>query len=203
MIRSGATLTQATDRIRKALGVATPVLPVTDSDVETWVLTPRGAMHLQEFWVRERGAPAVLGVSYRGVRRARVTPDVESAVSGADRIVLCPANPLTSLGPMLAVPGFARALSASRGRTVALSPMVGRAPFSGPAGKFLRAAGVTPDSAGVARRYASFLDWLMISEADAPMKGTIEALGVRCATGNTLMRTPEDAVRLAKELLEL
>lgn len=203
MLRKGATLTQAADRIRRALGVASPVLPVTDSEVETWVHTPKGMMHLQEFWVRERGAPAVLGVSYRGVRRARVTPGVKSALSAADRIVLCPANPITSLGPMLAVPGLVRALSASRGRTVALSPMVGRAPFSGPAGKFLRAAGVRPDSVGVARRYASFLDGLLISKTDSSMKGLIESLGVKCAASNTLMRDSEDEVRLAKELLEL
>ena len=142
-------------------------------------------------------------MSYRGVRGAEVTHAVRSAVAAADRIVLCPANPLTSLGPMLAVPGFVRALSASRGRTAALSPMVGGAPFSGPAGKFLRAAGVSPDSVGVARRYARFLDVLMISKADVSMKRPIEALGMKCVASDTRMKTPEDEVRLAKELLEL
>ena len=203
MKRRGATLTQATDKIRRALGVSTPVMPVTDSDVETWVLTAKGALHLQEFWVKERGRPRVTGVSYRGARGARVTAEAKSAISEADRIVVCPANPVTSLGPMLAVPGFERALEGSPGRVVALSPMSGRAPFSGPAGKLLKATGSTPDSLGVVRRYAGFLDGILISRADSGLRSQIEDTGVRCLSTDTLMDDAEDEVRLARELLEL
>ena len=203
LMREGATLTQATERVRRAFGLRSRVLPVTDSELETWVETPEGGMHLQVFWVRERGRPRVSGVSYRGASGARVTRQARAAVLGADRIVLCPANPVTSMGPMLAVPGFARLLSASEARIVALSPMVGRAPYSGPAGKLLRAVGSRPDSVGVAKLYAGFLDAMLIADGDSAMRPSIERLGVRCVATDTLMREPRDEVRLAKELLEI
>ena len=203
LVRRGATLTMATEFIRRMFGVSSRILPVTDSEVETWVATPQREMHLQEFWVKERGRPLVSRVRYRGARTARVAPGVKRAVEGADRVVLCPANPVTSIGPMLAIPGFARLLEASEARVVALSPMIGRAPYSGPAGKLLRATGESPDSAGVAKIYAKFLDCMLISDKDSGKRTSIESLGVRCAATDTRMREPEDEVRLARELLEL
>ena len=187
LMRQGATLTEATDRVRRALGVKSPVLPLSDSDVATYLDTPRGWMHLQEFWVRERGRPAVNGVAYRGARGASVTAKVRAAVLGADRVVICPANPVTSVGPMLAVPGVARLLREPGARVVALSPLAGRVPFSGPAAKLLKAVGARPDSVGVAKLYRRFLDALLIADGDAALRPTIESMGIRCATSDTLM----------------
>lgn len=201
MMRGGATLTQATDLIRRSLGVKSRVLPATDSPVETRIATTRGEMHLQEFWVREGGRPRVVGVRYRGARNARCTSEARSAILKADRIVVCPANPVTSLGPMLALPGFARLLAAASARIVALSPMAGRVPFSGPAGKLLKAAGLRADSVGVAGLYSGFVDCIMISEGDSEMKSSIESLGLECAASDTRMEDADDEVRLAREVL--
>jgi LPPG:FO 2-phospho-L-lactate transferase len=203
LLKEGATLTQATERIRKALRVRARVLPVTDSGVETRLATSKGGMHLQEFWVREHGRLGVTKVFYVGATRAKVTPEVRSAVLDADAVVLCPANPVTSIGPMLAVPGFSRLLAGTDARVVALSPMSGRTPFSGPAGKLLRAIGSRQDSVGVVSLYAKFLDGILISEGDASMAPEVESLGVRCAATDTLMSGGADEVRLAKELLDL
>jgi LPPG:FO 2-phospho-L-lactate transferase len=201
MLRRGGSLTSATERIRRALGAPSPVLPATDHAVETRVETKKGDLHLQEFWVRDRGRPAVLRVRYRGAASSSPTEQVARAVSDADRVVVCPANPVTSVGPMLAVRGFASLLSSTRARVVALSPMSGRRPFSGPAGKLMKAAGRRPDSVGVAEMYAGFLDALLISKGDAGMKRDIERLGVECAVTDTLMSNPRDEARLARELL--
>ncbi len=203
MLREGATLTEATDRIRRGLGVKSRVLPATDSGVETWIATSKGEMHLQEFWVKEKGEPRVKGVSYRGARTADATPQVRSAILSADRVVVCPANPVTSIGPMLALRGFAGLLSETSARVVAVSPMVGRAPISGPAGKFMRAMGMVPDSSAVARLYSKFLDCMLISEQDRAMKSSIESLGLRCVTSDTMMAGPADEARLAAEALEI
>ncbi len=202
MMRRGSSLTDATDRIRRSLGVRCRVLPVTDQPVETRLETPLGDLHLQEFWVRERGRPAVRKVRYEGAARAKVAGGVKKAIEGADRVIICPANPVTSVGPMTAVPGFIGLLSRTEARVVALSPMVGRRPVSGPAGKLLRATGVRPDSLGVAGAYSRFLDALLVSERDAPLKSSVEELGVKCALTDTLMRTPGDEARLARELVE-
>ena len=203
MLRSGGTLTHATDEIRRALGVGCPILPATDGLMETWISTSKGDMHLQEFWVREGGRPRVRRVTYRGARRSHPTEEVKSAILDADRIVVCPANPVTSIGPMLALSGFSRLLSESEGRVVALSPMVGNAPVSGPAAKLLKGAGVRPDSVGVAGMYSRFLDAMLVSVRDSALKTPIEALGVRCALTDTMMTGPASETRLARELLEV
>ena len=202
MLREGLTLTSVTEGLRKAFRVAQTILPLTDDPVETRILTPAGYVHLQEFWVRDRGRPAVRGVAYEGSSKARFTEEVERVIGRADRIVLCPANPVTSIGPMLAVPGFSRMLSRAKARVTALSPMVGRVPFSGPAAKLMKAVGMRPDSVGVAQAYSGFLDSLVIDRNDAGAAGEIEDLGVRCVLSDTLMRDRSDEERLSKELLE-
>jgi LPPG:FO 2-phospho-L-lactate transferase len=203
MMSKGATLTLATDRIRRAMGVKSQILPATDESVETWLTTSRGRLHLQEFWVRERGEPRVKGVTYRGANGAAPTARVKSAIARADRVIICPANPVTSIGPILALPGFRGLLRQSRAKVVALSPMVGRTPVSGPAGKLLKSTGARPDSVGVAALYSDFLDGVLISEEDSGLKGAIKALGVRCALTDTIMAGRAGESRLARELLEL
>lgn len=201
MLREGKSLTEATDALRRALGSPWPVLPATDARVETHVLTPEGALHLQEFWVRDRGRPAVKGVEYRGASGAAPTKEVRRALSRADRIVVCPANPVTSIGPMLAVPGFTEMLAASRATAVGVSPMVGKAPVSGPAAKLMRGTGVRPDTVGVARAYSGFLDALLVDRGDAGSAGEIRALGVRCVPADIVMKGRAGEARLAREVL--
>jgi LPPG:FO 2-phospho-L-lactate transferase len=200
MLRRGKTLTYATGVLSRKLGVEANLLPVTDDEVETRLATSAGDLHLQEFWVREKGMPKVERVWHRGAKRARVTRRVSSALLNADRVVICPANPVTSIGPMLAVPGFSRLLCESK-RVVALSPMSGRAPYSGPAGKLMKAAGFRHDSVGVAELYSQFLDCIVISEEDSALTLEIGALGVKCMTSNTSIHDENDSLRLARELL--
>ena len=202
MMRSGASLTEATERLCGRLGATVRVLPASDDPLETHVLTSKGELHLQEFWVREGGRPHVTGVEFMGAGRAAPTKEVTRAIGRADRIVVCPANPVTSIGPMLAMRGFRGVLEASKARVVALSPMIGGAPYSGPAGKLARAMGLDPNSAGVAKLYRGFLDAIMISEMDASELTPIEGMGIRCLAGETRIKVHADALRLAKELLE-
>jgi len=201
-MRKGDTLTEAVEKTRRSLGVGIPILPVTDDEVETRLDTTRGDVHLQEFWARDGGRPHVKDVWYKGARKARLSRRVVSAISSADRIVVCAANPVTSIGPMLAVRELPRLLSRSNARVVALSPMVGRAPFSGPAGKLLKATGVRTDSVGVALLYRRFLDAIAISESDSEMSAEIEAVGIACLATDTRLEGPEDAIRLSKVLLQ-
>ena len=202
LLRKGKSLTEVARRISKALRVEPPILPVTDDRVETRIMTPNGELHLQEFWVRERGRPRVEGVRYDGGREARPTRRVAAAVSAADRVVICPANPVTSIGPMLAMTGFRRLLSETDARVVALSPMEGAAPYSGPAGKLLRATGSTPDSFGVAKLYSDFADCIVISASDSAQGEKIRALGMGCVTTGTRIRGRTDELRLAKVMVE-
>jgi LPPG:FO 2-phospho-L-lactate transferase len=201
MMRNGATLTEATDSIRKRMGVKQTVLPVTDDQVETRIINEKLNMHLQEFWVKNKGRPTVKEVDYKGSKSATVTKAVTLAIEAAERIIVCPANPVTSIGPMLSVRGFAQRLEKSSASVTAVSPMQGKAPFNGPALKLMKATGVRGDSFGVAQSYSKFIDAIIISERDSRMKKEIESLGVRCRPSNTHMETMEDEIRLAKEVL--
>ncbi len=201
LLREGRSLTEATAAVCRGLGVKQRVLPLTDDDVQTFVLTPQGRMHLQEFWVREKGTPAVTGVEYAGAALARTTPEVVDALKAADRIVVSPANPVTSVGPMLAVPGFGDLLGSMKRKVSALSPMVGDAPFSGPAGKMMTALGIAPDSVGVARRYMGFVGSMLISSKDARMAEEIRGLGIRCRAVDTAIVSQRGAEELSKDLL--
>jgi LPPG:FO 2-phospho-L-lactate transferase len=200
-LRDGRTLTQATEEICRALGVSERVLPATDSPLETRILTPEGEMNLQEFWVKMRGRPRVNGVRYQGASTASVTEQVEEAIGEADSVIVCPANPITSIGPVLSVHGLRESLARTPARVSALSPMVGNAPFSGPAAKMMRASGAGASSLGVARLYLDFLDAMIIHRTDRRMAAGIERLGIRCHLSDTGLRSPARARRLAKELI--
>ena len=202
-LRRGESLTKVTEKLCGRLGVRQRVLPATDSPVQTWVETPKGAMLLQDFWVRLKGGPAVSGIEYRGAPASTATEQVREAIMTAERIVVCPANPVTSIGPILAVPGILKFLRETPARIVALSPMKGSAPFSGPAGKLLKASGGTSDSVGVATRYETFLDALVIDKGDRALAGVVSRKGIECRVSDIGMARPSDERRLARELLRV
>jgi LPPG:FO 2-phospho-L-lactate transferase len=201
MLGRGVSLTRATEELRKKHMVAQRVLPVTDDFLETHITTAAGEIHLQEFWVKGKGKARVKGVVYQGATNASVSNQVREAILGAERIVVCPANPVTSIGPMLAVGGMEDLLVRAPGRVVGLSPMRGGGPFSGPAGKLMRATHHRPDSVGVAQLYSKFLDVLVIDRADAGLREEVVETGPGCRLSRTRIRSRRDAVRLARELI--
>ncbi|HZW85273.1 MAG TPA: 2-phospho-L-lactate transferase [Nitrososphaerales archaeon] len=201
LMAAGESLTTVTERFRGSLGVGPRVLPATDKHIETRVKTPSGDLHLQEFWVRERGEPEVLEVSTKGIRGAQATEKVVEAIMAADRVVFCPANPITSIRPILAITGIRRALTQTKARIVGVSPMVGDSPFSGPAGKFLRASGIDPTSLGVASEYSGLLDAFLIQRSDSSQSRRINDLGIKCVPTDISLATQRDRARVAGEVL--
>ena len=200
-LRNGANLTEVTNQLRNESGVRHRILPATNDPLETRILTSKGNLHLQEFWVRDRGKPAVNDVVYKGKDTASASREVLEAIEGAERIVVCPANPITSIGPIMAVRGVSEALSRTKAHVSAISPMIGNTPFSGPARKLMRAVGLRPDSVGVAAFYSDFLDSLIIDEADGRLAYGVERNGVQCILSRTRVLAEEDQTRLAKEVL--
>lgn len=201
-LREGKTLTQVTEQACMAHRVRARVLPVTDSPLETKILTPEGEMNLQEFWVKRHGEPRVSAVRYNGATKAALTKETEESIRRADVVILCPANPITSIGPMLAVTELRKALAITPAKVSALSPMIGKRPFSGPAAKLMMASGTSPDSVGVAGLYVDFLDAIVINRTDRRMVDEINRLGIRCHLSETRMTSPAAERRLARELLE-
>lgn len=207
-MRQGSRPTEVADAIRRALGVQTRILPMTDEAVTTYVLVgdgPTHSLHFQEYLVERKAADEIRGIEYRGSPRAHPTPEVLSALQEADAIFLAPSNPVASIGPILAIPGIRACLRATQAPIVAVSPVVGGQSLKGPTDKFLRWAGVEVSPLGVARLYHSALDGLdgmLIDSVDADKAASIEALGVAVRTREIIMRSPDDKRRVARDALE-
>jgi len=209
LLRDGLGLSAATAAVAEGLGIQWTILPMSEDPVTTTVeiLDESGAartLHFQEYWVLRRAADRALAVRYLGVERARPAPGVLAAIGEADVIVVCPSNPVASVGPILAVPGVRDALAARCDRVVGISPIVAGAPLTGMADKLMPVAGLEVSAAGAARAYEGLLAAWVVDEADRDLAPKIEEqLAVRVAVAETIMSDDEVAEALAKTALEL
>jgi LPPG:FO 2-phospho-L-lactate transferase len=202
LLRAGASLTAATRVITEALGVRARLVPMSDDPVRTELRTDKGWLSLEEFFVRERCAPDVQEVAYRGADEARPGPDVLPAIGSAEAVVVCCSNPVTSIGPILAVPGIVDALARTPAPVVAVSPIVGGRAVSGPAAKLLAARGLDASPLGVARAYRPWLDALVMDRADVAHAPDLERAGVRPVVADALMPDGAAEARLARVVLD-
>jgi len=203
LLRSGRTLTQATAEIAAALGVQSRILPMSDARVETRVATPDGELSFQEYFVRDRYRPQVRGVRFVGAEQSTPAPGVLEAISSADAVVLAPSNPITSIGPILAVPGIRKALCETQAPVAAISPIVGDAAVSGPAGALMAAQKLAVSASGVAQAYEDFLDLLIVDERDTEAAQALRQSGLQVHCARTIMTTADDKAALAATVLEL
>jgi LPPG:FO 2-phospho-L-lactate transferase len=200
LLRRGKSLTAITAGIAKGLGASSTILPATDDDVQTFVFTPKGEMHLQEFWVRSAARPTVKDLHFHGAENAKVSAPVLKAIRKSERIIIAPANPVSSIGPMLAMPGLRHALARARDKVVAVSPIIGGRPVSGPAAKYMKAVGLEVSPAGIAGYYRDVASSLVISREDLKMASAIERLGMSAVHADIMMRDARGEARLARHL---
>lgn len=198
LLKTGLTLTEVTKILGEKMKISHRVLPASDQHIETRIKTPKGELHLQEFWVKLKGAPEVLGVTYQGPEHPQPAPGVVEAIRDARNIVICPANPVTSIAPITHISGIRDALASVRERVVAVSPVLGGRPVSGPAGKLLRSIGVEVSPIGVAELYSGFIGKMIIDESDEVMVDGIGRLGVEALTTDILMEDKKGEQRLAE-----
>ncbi len=201
LLRRGATPSQVADDLRRGLGLELTVLPMSDQPVRTRVRTPDGWLPFQEYFVKRRAEDAVLEIGFDGVESARPAPGLLEAIDAADAVVLCPSNPLVSIGTILAVPDIREALRRRSGGRVAVSPIVGGGTIKGPADRMMRGLGMEVSAVGVAEAYRDFLDVLIVDEQDRALAPRVEALGIRAVVTDTIMRDLDTKVALARTAL--
>jgi LPPG:FO 2-phospho-L-lactate transferase len=207
-LAAGATLSEVTAEIAAAWGVGPRLLPMSDDRIATRVTVRRDGsgrdevLAMQEWFVRERAAPPVVAVEFAGAATSRPAPGVLEAIAGADTILVCPSNPVISIGPILAVPGVRDALVARRDRVVGVSPIIAGAPVKGPADRLMDPLGIEVSCVGVARHYAPFCATLVIDSGDAARAAEVEAAGVRAVVADTLMTDARVAAALARHTLD-
>jgi len=203
-LADGAGLSEVTDELRRRYRVPTRILPMSEDPCPTLVELSGGRrIHFEEYLVRD-GAPSdVEDVDLSAARRARPAPGVLEAIRAAGTLLVCPSNPVVSIGPILSLPGVREAIAAAGVPVVAVSPIVGGAPVKGPAAQLLRGVGCEISALGVAGLYRDWISGFVIDERDADQAAAIEALGVEVRVTDTLMRDAEASERVARAALEL
>ena len=198
MLRGGKTLSEAAAGLAAKLGVRARVLPMSDDRIATMLDTPKGTLTFQEYFVRERHQVDVSAVRFEGAEGAQPAPGVIESIDQAEAIVFAPSNPVTSIGPILAVPGIRDALRRCAAPVAAVSPVVGGAAVSGPAGKLMEMMGWPCSIAGVAKAYEDFLDVLVVDDADEHEAVRLRSESFRVESTRTIMRSDEDKRALAE-----
>ena len=202
-LSEGATLSQVTAEITARWGVAVQILPMSDESVETRVVVAEAdgsdrEVGFQEYFVGRRHEVPVRAIRLAGVEAATAAPGVLAAIAGAAGIVICPSNPIVSIGPVLATGGIGEAVAARRDRVVAVSPIVAGKALKGPADHMLEELGHEASVVGVARLWAPFAATLVIDGADGHLAGAVAAEGMRPVVTPTVMTGPVEAAALAR-----
>jgi len=200
-LRRGIPLSRVTAELVRRHGVRARLLPMADTRVRTYVHTDAGRLPFQAYLVRDHARHRVRRITIAGARRAAPGPGVLEALAGPCDVIVAPSNPLVSIGPILAIPGIRAALRRRRGRTVAISPLVGGRAVRGPLRRMLHGLGLRPSVTTIARLYQGLVDALVIDGADAAAASAVRALGIRPIITDTVMATPADARRLAATVL--
>jgi len=202
MLKNGKSLSYITKWMAEKFSIEIKILPVTDNTIETRIITDKGDMHLQEFWVKHRGLDEVKGIEYQGAEKVRPNPDAMNAIHDSSLIVIAPGNPLTSIGPMLAIKGIRKELAKKKNKVVAISPIIGNSAISGPTGKYMEAAGIEVSALGVAKMYADVCSNIIIDTKDRMLTKKIESLNINVHDTKIRMTNKQSEDALAASILK-
>lgn len=198
-LEQGQSLSQVTKSICRAMGVEATVLPMSDEQVRTTVLTDQGDLPFQEYFVAQRCEPMVKGFRFEGVERSKPAPGVLTAIADCDVVLLCPSNPWVSLDPILAVPGIEQAVRQKP--VIGVSPIVGGQALKGPAAKMYRELGMEPAASTVASHYDELLNGFVFDLQDREESEAIAALGITPKALPTVMKNSGERKELAEQVL--
>ena len=202
LLKNGKNLSDITKWMCEKFAVSANIIPVTDNSVETRIITEKGELHLQEFWVKHRGKDPVEGIQYIGADKARPNPEAINAIHDADMVILAPGNPLTSIGPMLQIKGIRKELSKIKKRVVAVSPLIGDKAISGPAAKYMEAAGIETNAYGLAKMYSDVCSNMVIDTKDRMLSKKIQGLDMKVYESKITMKTKQAEDALASFILK-
>ncbi|MDH3341925.1 MAG: 2-phospho-L-lactate transferase [Nitrosopumilus sp.] len=196
MLKNGKNLSDITKWMCEKFAVSANIIPVTDNSIETRITTDKGELHLQEYWVKHRGKDPVLGIQYIGADKARPNPEAVNAIHDADMVIIAPGNPLTSIGPMLQIKGIRKELSKIKKKVVAVSPLIREDAITGPAAKYMQAAGIESNAYGLAKMYSDVCSNIILDSKDRLLTKKIQSLDMRVFETKITMKNKlaEDAL---------
>ncbi len=179
------------------------IIPVSDSHIETRIVTNKGDMNIQEFWVKNKAKPRVLDVYYKNSKRAKCNKDALKIIRSSDIIIIAPANPISSIAPILSLGQIKAELIKQRDRVIAISPVIGNKAISGPAEKYLRAKGIESSALGIAKFYSQLISKIVIDNSDSDLSKEINKMDVSSLETNIFMNNAKEENRLARLILKV
>ena len=201
MLNNGRKLSEITEWMRRKYAISSKIIPASDDHVETRIITNLGDMHIQEFWVKHKAQPLVKDIIYKDNKRARAHPLAIEAIRQSKLIIIAPANPVTSIGPIISLAGLRDELISNKEKTVAISPLVSNAAVSGPAVKYMHAKKIINSPLGVAKYYSEFISKFIISLVDEPLRHSIFDMGIKVHQTDILMANRHEERRLGLYLI--
>jgi len=202
MLKNGRNLSDITKWMCEKFAITANIIPVTDNTVETRITTNKGELHLQEYWVKYRGMDKVEGIQYIGADKARPNPDAINAIHDADMVIIAPGNPLTSIGPMLQIKGIRKELSKNKRKVIAVSPLIGENSISGPAAKYMQAAGIESNAYGLAKMYSDVCSNVIVDTKDKALISKIQGLDMKAYETKITMKDKVAESALANFILK-
>ena len=201
-LQRGDTLSAITDHLRRAMGIGPAIVPMSDDPVRTIVDTEIGRLAFQSYFVEHKCTPRVRSISFDGAGSATPAPAALAALADPvlAGVIICPSNPWLSIDPILAVPGWRAALAARKAPLVAVTPIVAGQAIKGPTAKIMAELGLTPDAASIVDHYRGLIDGFLLDAADAALA---ERLATSVLTADTIMRTLDDRIRVARASVDL
>jgi LPPG:FO 2-phospho-L-lactate transferase len=203
LLNQGKNLTEITEWMAERYQVPEKIYPATDNEMETIIVTDQGPMHIQEFWVKHQGSPIVRDIRYNGAESSTADPNMLNSLKNSDLIVIAPANPLSSINPILKVKEIGELLTKLRKKVVAISPLIGEQAISGPAVKYMKAMNVTNSPLGVATFYSDIIGNFIIDSSDTILSSEIRRLDMNVFQTDIIMRDYRDEKRLASYIKSL
>lgn len=197
LIRQGMTLTQVTEYFRSIYKLKAILIPISNDSIETRIVTSRGEMNIQEFWVRYKATPKVIRIVYKGAKNSRMTNKAIRLIRNSERIIIAPANPISSIGPMLAIPEVKNELAKVKKKVIAISPVQGKQAFSGPATKYMKALKLDTSPMGIAKYYSGIIGSIVISKEDRSYESKLMKLGLKVYLDDITMDSLREERRLA------
>jgi LPPG:FO 2-phospho-L-lactate transferase len=203
LIRQGMTLTQVTEYLRSVYKLKAILIPISDDTIETRIVTSRGEMNIQEFWVKYKATPKVVGVVYKGAKNSQMTKKALRLIRNSEKIIIAPANPISSIGPMLAIPEVKNELAKVKKKVIAISPVQGKQAFSGPATKYMKAMKLDTSPMGIAKYYSGIIGSIVISNEDRPYETKLMKLGLKVYLNDITMNSLHEERRLASFVMSI
>ncbi|MGE0243177.1 MAG: 2-phospho-L-lactate transferase [Nitrososphaeraceae archaeon] len=203
MLSKGFSLSQIVKWLALRYNIHYDIIPASNIHIETRILTDKGDMNIQEFWVKNKAKPKVLDVYYKNIEKAESNEDALKILRTSDVIIFAPGNPVSSIGPIISLAQIRKELIKQREKVIAISPVIGKKAISGPADKYLRAKGIKSTCFDIAKYYSELISNMVIDFVDTNFSNRIKKTGIATFETNIMMNNIQDEKRLAKFILKV